>query len=249
MELRRSTRLIALLALIALPMTSTWALEKPEGDKSAPQQITDKNGTKLLKLTAALPDSKESLVCLLDVNDAAELEQWGVEAAKYAFKSYPAIEKALASEGFTPPREFRLVIKHDKGVAYTSGTAITINSDYVTKHKDDFGMVAHELTHVIQKYRRGEGWITEGIADYVRYYVIEPGTRRAAFNAERQSYKNGYQPAAGLLNWLEKTKGPGVVSKLNVALRKGKYTPELFKEITGGSPDEEWDAFKASQKK
>src|SRR5947208_12991929 len=141
-----------------------------------------------------------------------------------------------------------MVIKHDKGVAYTGGTVITINYDYVSKHKDDLGMVAHELTHVIQKYRRGEGWITEGIADYVRYYVVEPGSKRAGFNAERQSYKGGYQPAAGMLAWLEKDK-PGTVSKLNAALRAGKYKEDFFKELTGGTPDEEWEKFKATKKK
>ena len=81
-------------------------------------------------------------------------------------------------------------------------------------------MVAHELTHVIQHYRRGgPGWLVEGVADYVRYYVIEPGTRRGRFDPQRSDYKRGYQPAAGLLNWLE-SRRPGLVIGLNAAMRR-----------------------------
>jgi hypothetical protein len=242
-------RLLASLALVlVLAVSTVRAADKIEAKESGPQKITDQRGTKLLKFTAAHPTAKEPLVCLIDVNDAEDLEQWATHAAKYALKWYPEIEKTLASDGFTPPREFRIVIKHDKGVAYTTGTVVTINYDYVSKHKDDLGMVAHELTHVIQKYRRGEGWITEGIADYVRYYVVEPGSKRAGFNAERQSYKGGYQAAAGMIAWIEKTKGPGIVSKLNAALRTGKYSADFFKETVGGTPDEMWEAFKESKK-
>jgi len=33
-----------------------------------------------------------------------------------------------------------------------------------------FGMVIHELRHVVQSYHRGNtpGWLTEGIADHIR---------------------------------------------------------------------------------
>ena len=33
------------------------------------------------------------------------------------------------------------------------------------------------------------------------YYVVEPGSKRAAFDRQRSHYRSGYQPAAGLLNW------------------------------------------------
>ena len=204
---------------------------------------------RVLRFTAEHPDTKEQLVCLVDITASPEAEQWGSDAGRYALKWYPAIEKALATDGYTPTRQFRLLFKPMPGVAHASGTTITINTDWIKKHPDDLGMVAHELTHVIQKYRRGgPGWLTEGLADYVRYYVVEPGSKRAGFNVDRTSYKNAYQPAAGFLDWLERTKGPGVVAKLNAAMRAGTYKPETFKEAAGGDPDELWEAFKAEKK-
>ncbi len=135
------------------------------------------------------------------------------------------------------------------GVAHASGTTLTISSKWIKQRPDDFGMVAHELCHVIQRYRgrSGPGWLTEGIADYVRYYVVEPGSKQGRFDPQRSDYKRGYQPAAGLLNYIE-TRRPGTVAKLNTLLREGKYKPASFKEIAGDEPDALWEQFKASEK-
>jgi hypothetical protein len=43
---------------------------------------------------------------------------------------------------------------------------------------DEFAMLIHELTHVIQQYPHSpikRGWVTEGIADYVRFFHYQPG--------------------------------------------------------------------------
>ena len=90
--------------------------------------------------------------------------------------------------------------------------------------------------------------LVEGVADYVRYFVIEPGARNARFDPAR-GYKGGYQPVAALLNYIEKKNGPGVVSKLNQAMREGKFKEGTFKEIAGGESDELWEEFKATLKK
>lgn len=236
-----------LLTTLALCLLTFAPLARGEDPATRPS-TRPANERKVIRISAPLEGSDTPLVVLVDVNDAPEAEAWAKASAEYAIKWYPALEKALASEGFTPSREFRLVFKPVDGVASTTGNVITINSDWIRKHPDDRGMVAHELVHVIQHYRRGEGWLTEGIADYLRYYVVEPGSKQAGFDAKRQTYKGGYQPAAAMLNWIEKTKGPGVISKLNQAMRKGKYSGELFKELTGGTPDEVWELFKATLK-
>jgi len=192
----------------------------------------------------------DTITILLDITDAPDLKDWALSAANYAIKWHPEITKSLPSEKFTPAHEVTLVFKQTRGVpAYTSGRAITISIAWIKAHPDDLGMVAHELTHVIQHYtgRNNPGWLVEGIADYIRYYVVEPGSRQGRFNAEKASYKRGYQPAAGLLNWLEARK-PGLVVKLNAAMREGTYTPELFNELAGGDPDELWEQFKTSLK-
>jgi len=204
----------------------------------------------VIKISVALaPDSKETVTALLDVNDAPQFKEWGVKAANYALKWYPELAKQLDSKGFVPPREFTIRIRKDKGVAATSGDVITINSDYVKDHQEDLGMVAHELVHVIQHYKRAPGyagWLVEGIADYERYFVVEPGSKNARYGPN-SNYKQGYQPAAALLNYIEKKSGPGTVARLNQALREGKYEKTTFKEITGGEAEDLWRAFKESK--
>lgn len=221
----------------ALPAAS----EKPAATKPA--------GRPVLKITTTPTGYKQPISALVDINDAPDLKEWATRAANFALKWYPEIDRQLASENFDAPRTFVLVFRDGDGVAATSGHTITINAKFVRKHPDDIGMVAHELVHVIQKYPRGFGWVTEGIADYIRYYVVEPDSKNARFNPDRQDYKGGYQPAAALLNWIEKTRGPGIVAKLNQALRNGKYDKDTFKTIVGDDAETMWGKFKESLKK
>jgi len=240
--------LVLAVAVMSLLPAAADADRPEKADKPARrQEPATRPAERVIRLEAKHPDTQEVLVCLVDITEAPDVEQWATDAGKYALKWYPVIEKTLATEGYKPTREFRLLFKSMNGVAHASGNVITISTAWIKKNPDDWGMVAHELTHVIQRYRRGEGWLTEGIADYVRYYVVEPGSKRARFDINRTSYRNAYQPAAGFIDWLERSKGPGIVSKLNAALRAGRYKPELFVEITGGTPDELWEQFKASK--
>jgi hypothetical protein len=240
----------SLFASAALLVGLTVPLHAATPAPATQPRATTAPARELIRISATLPDSKEKITAVVDVNGAPEYKEWGIKAANYALKWYPELDKHLPSDGFTPPREFGIVIREAKGVAYTSGTTITINVGYLKNHTDDLGMVAHELVHVIQHYRgRGNpGWLVEGIADYMRYFVVEPGAKNARFNPERSSYKNGYQPAAAMLNYIEKQKGPGIVVKLNQIMREGKFKPDTFKEITGYEPDELWTDFKASLK-
>lgn len=50
-----------------------------------------------------------------------------------------------------------------------------IAADWVKSQPNDFGMVVHELTHLVQRYPPGSpGWLVEGIADYIRAKYFEP---------------------------------------------------------------------------
>ena len=242
--MKPSRVLLCLIPLIAATAFAEPPASKPATLPSAPS--TTKPRT-LLKVTAAPQKGQtEPLVILLDVNDVPELKEWALKAANYAIEWHPKISAQLPSDGFNSPREVTLVFKVMNGVAYTSGKTITISAAWVKKHPEDLGMVAHELTHVIQHYqgRGNPGWLVEGIADYVRYYIVEPGTRGSRFDPAR-GYKGGYQPAAALINWLEK-EHPGIMVKLNDLMRAGKYTGEQFKDLAGGEPDEVWEMFKGT---
>jgi len=182
----------------------------------------------------------------VDCSDVPDVKEWAEKARDLCEKWYPIICEALPSKGFTPPAEVTLVFKDEKeGIAWASGAKIIVVADWIRKHPDDFGMVIHELTHVVQSYPKGVGWITEGIADYIRNYKYEakqPGKVKA-----KASYKDGYKTAATFLAWIEKSKDKDIIRKLNEALRTGTYKDELFKEWAGSDVDALWKEFLASQ--
>lgn len=225
-----------LLLLASLAVPSTAPASRPT---TAPTIRT------LTEVSAPIgPRAADRLTIILDTADAPDLHDWSLRAANYVLRWYPEIAARLATPGFRPPRDIRLTFRSlPDGIAFASGTNLTIGAEWVRKYPDDFGMIAHELTHIIQANRPGTpGWLTEGVADYIRYYVVEPGSRRAYFDPAKSTYSRGYQPAAGLLNWLE-THRPGTIAQLQHLSRQGTYTPEKFKEIAGGDPDALWKEF------
>ena len=106
-------------------------------------------------------------------------------------------------------------------------------------------MVIHELTHVIQRYPKPQPWwITEGIADYIRWAIYE-GKPQKWFpkNKKPDGYTAGYRETAGFLLWLESDKAPGIVKELNSAMRKQSYSDEIFKQRTGKGVKELWGEY------
>jgi hypothetical protein len=182
---------------------------------------------------------------IVDVKEVPELAPWADEAKMLVEKWHPLIAGLLQSDGFTPPSEVKLVFKKDmKGVASTSGTTISIAATWVKQHPDDYGMVVHELTHVVQAYPRPDpGWLVEGIADYVRFFHFEPKAKLDRIDPARQSYRDGYRGTAMFLAWIERTHDKAIIRKLNGALRKSEYRYDLFKKRTGKSLDRLWADF------
>jgi len=186
----------------------------------------------------------------VDTTETPDLAPWGAKAKDLVEKWHPRIADRLKSDGFTPSAKVKLVFKKDmKGVAFTSRDVITIAAPYVKDHPEDWGMVVHELTHVVQDYRKGgPGWITEGIADYIRFFHFEPQTKLGPINPKRASYKDGYQTSAAFLAWVEKRHDAKLVTRLNDAMRRGQYKDELFKDYTGKRLDELWSDYLAAMK-
>lgn len=181
---------------------------------------------------------------IVDTSEVPELKAWGENAAKLIQEWHPQIAEMLLQEGFTPTHEIHVVFKKDMdGVAHTIGNRIVIAGNWVKQHPDDNGMVIHELVHAIQAYPRGGPfWLVEGIADYIRFYKYEPKTQLRGIDPERQSYRDGYRTSAQFVAWLEKTH-PGIVQKINAALRKNEYQNVLIRETTGKSVEQLWDEF------
>ncbi len=165
------------------------------------------------------------------------------------FKVYPELAKT-----YNPKTAKKVMFEIDtayKGVAATGGGKIVYNPDWFKKHPGDIDVVTHEVMHVVQAYGNttGPGWLTEGIADYVRYKfgVDNAGAnwKLTPFKPEH-SYKNSYRITARFLNWLEENGNSGIVVKLDKAMRSHNYQPELWKDSTGKTLDELWTSYAAS---
>lgn len=137
-----------------------------------------------------------------------------------------------------------------KGVAATSNGIVRYNPDWMKKHPEDIDVVTHEAMHIVQDYAgKGEGWLTEGIADYVRYkYGVnnEKGNWALPAYKEGQNYTNAYRVTARFLAWLKKNINKNIVDRLDSASRNGTYSTDTWKQLTGKTVDELWNAYTAN---
>ncbi|MES2596869.1 MAG: basic secretory protein-like protein [Verrucomicrobiota bacterium] len=201
--------------------------------------IAQESARALVKISAG------EATALVDTNDTPDLKDWGSKAGTLCVEWFPKISKLLPSEGFTAPNQVTIYFDPKmKGVAHALGGKITISAAFVRGHQDDWGMVVHELTHVVQAYPPGgPGWLVEGIADYIRIVHFEPQAPRPKIDPAKASYKDAYKTTAMFLEWIEKQHGADFVVKMNAALRQGKYQDALWSELTGKNVDELWSAF------
>jgi hypothetical protein len=137
-----------------------------------------------------------------------------------------------------------------KGVAATSGSVVRYNPEWFRKHPEDIDVVTHELMHVVQDYgpKGGPGWITEGIADYVRYKM---GINNEAANwklpayTPKQNFDNSYRVTARFFAWIEKQYDKNFVRKLDRAMREKTYSENFTKDCTGKTFAELWQEYGA----
>jgi hypothetical protein len=135
-----------------------------------------------------------------------------------------------------------------KGVAATAGNIVRFNPKWFHENPEDIDVVTHEVMHIIQSYPNGTGpgWLTEGIADYVRF-VFGVNNENANWTltgfSPKQNYKNAYRITARFLVWLDENKLKGIVRQLDTAMRSRKYNPQIWKELTGKTIDELWSEY------
>jgi hypothetical protein len=190
--------------------------------------------------------AKFTLHVEVDTSDAPDLARWAAKAKTLVEKWHPVITDYLKTKGFTPPSEIKMIFRNQKLVAGTSGDkvkTITFSAEHIRRHPDDFGMAIHELVHCIQCYPQPEGWLVEGIADYIRFNQFEPDARLGRIDPVKASYKDGYKTAATFLFWIERKYRWNVVLDLNRAMRNSDYSEELFEKRTGKKLDDLWREF------
>ena len=132
-----------------------------------------------------------------------------------------------------------------KAVAESSGNEVKFSANYMKAHPYDTDVVTHETMHIVQGYGYSAGpvWLTEGIADYVRYkYGIDnKGSKWTlpAYNP-KQNYTNSYRITGRFFVWIEEHVKKGTVKKMDASLRAHTYSIDTWKALTDETLDELW---------
>lgn len=166
------------------------------------------------------------------------------------YTCYPRLLERLDNPDRPAPRTIRLKFAPRLDVpAYCSGNTVTVSAEWLRKHPEDIGLFTHELTHAVQRYRRGSpGWLTEGIADYTRRLYgpeDQPGWALPSRLSDRQSYKDGYRVTGRFLLWLD-DQHPGALNQIHRRLQAGEFSMDDFEKLCGSDVETLWRACVAS---
>ena len=197
-----------------------------------------------------------------DSSEAPELAGWmNGELREMVEIWYPRLCCYLSSPGFTAPQKvkFRFLpnSKMNGTPAWAAGNEISLNHEWIAGQLkgEALGCVVHEMVHVVQAYRgggrrggRAPGWVQEGLADYVRWFLYEPEKHAAGanFRDARTRYDNSYRVTANFIDWVERRHGDAdtpIYRRLNEVARTARYSDDFWKEATGKdlqALDAEW---------
>ena len=167
------------------------------------------------------------------------------------FTNYPKLAKKYNRNTI---KKVSFVIDPDyKGVAATVGGIVRYSPAWFAKNPGDIDVVTHEVMHIVQAYPDGAGpwWITEGIADFVRF---DNGIDNTGANwtlpdySDKQKYTDSYRVTARFLYWINKHVKKDFVKKLDAAMRSKSYRDDFWKTQTGQTIDELWAAYSQNPK-
>ncbi|WP_321288147.1 basic secretory protein-like protein [uncultured Sunxiuqinia sp.] len=165
------------------------------------------------------------------------------------FAVYPILAKQY-NENTTKTVTFVIDPAYE-GVAATSADRVVYNPEWFAKHPGDIDVVTHEVMHIVQGYgyQSGPWWVTEGIADYVRYKfgVDNAGAGWSLPNvSETQNYDNSYRITARFFAWIVKTKDDQFIEKMDQIMRDHTYTDQTWVELTGKTSADLWTEYIAN---
>ncbi|MCA9237986.1 MAG: hypothetical protein KDA44_21080 [Planctomycetales bacterium] len=191
-----------------------------------------------------------------DTTETPQLTAWVDKVLKPTCAEwYPKIVAAFPTEGYKPPKRFGITFRADmNGVAFTAGTNVVCAGPWFENNLqgEAAGAVVHELVHVVQQYRRGPnrtpGWLVEGLADYLRWFQYEPVENRPRPNLARAKYTDSYRTTAAFLDYVTRTYDAEAPAKLNDLSRRGEYTEQVWKDLTGRTADDLWLEYVQSQR-
>jgi hypothetical protein len=158
---------------------------------------------------------------------------------------YPKAAAQVAGGDYAPPSAIHIVFDpSNTGIAGTDASAghISVNPQFLRDARntaDLYGMFLHESTHILTSGRNGAAWVHEGIADWMREYVVHG--REPKPITDNDHYTDGYSPASYFLNWIQESYNVPMLRALNVACHNGTYSRKLFAETTQKNLSELWE--------
>jgi len=225
--------------------------------------ILDGNGGKLTRIEAPDPIVKKfpskdgKFTYVLNATEAPDLAEWAEEKLIPVMAEwYPKIIEMLPVPTVRPSTEIIFTLRPAKDLpknlssvpAYASGASVVFNADFMRKQLtgEAIGAGIHEVVHVVQfggrdkngRITRGKRiptWVTEGAADYIRWFLFEPdkkGARITRGNFKRASHDSSYRISAHFFNWVIKHYDQDLMRHINLSIHQG-YRDELWKEWTG----------------
>ncbi|RZK50383.1 MAG: secretory protein [Pedobacter sp.] len=138
-----------------------------------------------------------------------------------------------------------------KGVAAASRGRIVYSPVWFKQKPEDIDVVTHELMHIVQNYGRSvaPGWLTEGIADYVRFKfgIDNAGAKWSLPDLKADHhYSKSYRITARFLVWIEQNYQADLVKTLDKSIRDRSYTEAIWETQTGKTLDALWEAYVAN---
>ncbi len=180
----------------------------------------------------------------LNVNQVPHLKYWGFQAKDLITIWSPRIARILDAEEY--PHNIDLTLqKSDEGIAYADSNSITVSSYWIEKYPEDIGLIVHEAVHVVQLYPEFEpGWVTEGIADYIRWHLYEMKPLEwFPIGEDDKGYEAAYRITGGFFLWITKFKNSDFIKILNTTMKNGEYKDAIFFQNTGKKLDILWQEY------
>jgi hypothetical protein len=212
----------------------------------------------------ATKDKKYSFI--VDTTEAPQYEKWiKDDLSPVVLEWYPKIVDLLPSKGYEAPTKVTLQFKNNvpDGIpAYATGSFVTMNAPWFKNElkKEAKGCVVHELVHVVQNYwlaprlnpnpRQTPSWVTEGLADYIRWFLYEPESKGAHYSPaqiRQMKHDASYRISANFIDWVSRNHQKEIATLINNDARHGRYEENLWEKHTGSSIDELARAWKAQQ--
>lgn len=159
---------------------------------------------------------------------------------------YPKFADAMARPAYAVPSSIRIVTAKNTGyAAYALGTTITVDEGWLRAHLSDpapnlTGLFLHEMTHILQQYPAGPGWVAEGLAVWATHTIFNDGNTPAP--SAGANYTDGYDTSSYFIEWVtSKYNLPSLPRDLNIAAHAGTYSDAFFTTRTGKTAAQLWN--------